>query len=192
MSGAALAYILLLMSAASYAKQDAASLWSEGDEAGGPKETKVFTIESVLSTVVNTVYHTVRVFPTCTTTAKGVSACASGEGGLLSGQGLSDHTSGLAGLLRRPVLHTQAPSAAGEGESSTFSVAEMVLPSCDCGTADGRSPRRLQANQFITIRSTTTLTEHSVVTRTDPSTTVSITYDGCVPADALITAACHR
>ncbi|XP_045610578.1 uncharacterized protein [Procambarus clarkii] len=155
------------------------SLWLEAttDEVI-TQETKVLTIESVVSTVVTTVYHAVTVYPTCTTTVVGVTACAP----------MNAH---LTHLIQPPASdqHSRASSVAS-GETTSFDVVEMVMPSCDCGGGEGRRPRLLH-NQLITIKSFKSLTVDRLTTTTDQSTTVSITYDGCVPTDALTTTACH-
>lgn len=94
MSGLVEVYLLLLVGVA-FGKQET-SLWPEARvEESDLRETKVLTIESVLSTVVSTVYHTVRVYPTCTTTVEGVSACVPGEGGQLPEEVLLSHLSGV-------------------------------------------------------------------------------------------------
>ncbi|MPC14928.1 hypothetical protein E2C01_007708 [Portunus trituberculatus] len=148
-------------------------------------QTRLLTFKTLLTTQWTTVSHTVLLFPTCTTAAHGVSAC---EG--------SDHFP--EGILTTPlttptVTTSTSPhvSAGGETVSTTTNLVEAVLPSCDCrqDTTGRRTPRILPVED-ITIHSTFQITTTTMLTHTAP-VTVSITYDGCVPADAISTTPCH-
>ncbi|XP_042866506.1 uncharacterized protein LOC122249583 [Penaeus japonicus] len=166
------------------------SLQAEQDERQQVQQTREFTIEKVLHTAVSTSTYTVVVYPTCTTSVAGVSACPSADVPSLSPM---IHPEATRAPLRGSLT---APPAQDGSESSTYEVAEVVMPSCDCSSpgdaADGSSFRsaRLLQDQVITIRSTTVLTHGVLVTSTDRATTVSITYNGCVPPDAPATATC--
>lgn len=157
--------------------------------------TRVLTIENVLSTTKTTVMHTNIVYPTCTTTVTGISACAGPNTRLPEG---AVDTQIKPSATHQDATHTQTQvtgeeeeEAEKESSSSTFQLAEVVMPSCDCFEENpGRSPRILSHN-VITIKSTTTITNYSVVTSTDTSTTVSITYNGCIPHDAPVTRMCE-
>ncbi|XP_027234144.2 uncharacterized protein [Penaeus vannamei] len=153
------------------------------------QQTRELTLEKVLHTAVSTSTYTVVVYPTCTTSVAGVSACRDAHVPNLSHM---IHPEASRAPLRGSV--TALPAQDGS-ESSTYEVAEVVMPSCDCpalGDAPGSSFRsaRLLQDQVITIRSTTVLTHDVLVTSTDHATTVSITYNGCVPPDAPATATC--
>ncbi|XP_063873746.1 mucin-2-like [Scylla paramamosain] len=148
-------------------------------------ETRLLTFKTHLTTQWNTISHTLVLFPTCTTAAQGVSSC---EG--------SDH---FPDGIFSPTLTTTAvatptpPHVSGESEtvSTTANVVEAVLPSCDCGqdTKGRRTPRILPEEDIITIHTTFQVTTTTILTHTAP-VTVSITYDGCVPADAISTTSC--
>ncbi|XP_047497078.1 uncharacterized protein LOC125044445 [Penaeus chinensis] len=153
------------------------------------QQTRELTIEKILHTAVSTSTYTVVVYPTCTTSVAGVSACRDAHVPNLSHM---IHPEASRAPLRGSV--TALPAQDGS-ESSTYEVAEVVMPSCDCpalGDAPSSSFRsaRLLQDQVITIRSTTVLTHDVLVTSTDHATTVSITYNGCVPPDAPATATC--
>ncbi|XP_063588199.1 uncharacterized protein LOC134765459 [Penaeus indicus] len=153
------------------------------------QQTRELTIEKILHTAVSTSTYTVVVYPTCTTSVAGVSACRDAHVPNLSHM---IHPEASRAPLRGSV--TAVPAQDGS-ESSTYEVAEVVMPSCDCpapgdaASSSFRSARLLQ-DQVITIRSTTVLTHDVLVTSTDHATTVSITYNGCVPPDAPATATC--
>ncbi|KAG7158528.1 uncharacterized protein LOC121878660 [Homarus americanus] len=183
MAGRTVASLLLLVSV-TFAKPEI-PLWAEArTQETGIQETQILTIENVQKTEVTTIYHTVKVYPTCTTTVSGVSACAPAHS-------LLPDLTHLIQPTKTDQLSQPLRTAVKDEESHSLSVVEMVLPSCDCVVNDRRIPRLLR-NRLITIWSTTTRTVNTVITTTEPSTTVSITYDGCVPTDALTTTACSN
>nr|XP_053641066.1 uncharacterized protein LOC128694781 [Cherax quadricarinatus] len=159
--------------------QTALLVWGETPQEQELKETKNLTIERVMKTVTSTVYHTVKVYPTCTTTVAGVSACIPG-----------DVDPNILSLLKssQSASHSRVTSMSNL-QTSSYDVVEMVLPSCDCGATEGRQPRLLN-HQLITLRSLVSSTVDVITSITDQSTTVSITYNGCVPLDAVVTTPC--
>ncbi|CAL4086186.1 unnamed protein product, partial [Meganyctiphanes norvegica] len=82
------------------------------------------------------------------------------------------------------------PSSAAPQEglplSTSYEMATVVLPSCDC--AGGRQPRTGEGDNIITFMTTKTL---DVATATVTGRSMhTIQYAGCVPEDAVITTAC--
>ncbi|KAK4301042.1 hypothetical protein Pmani_026799 [Petrolisthes manimaculis] len=150
-----------------------------------PYVTRRLKIEHVVSTVVESVAKTLVVYPTCTTTSSGVMPCP-------------HHTLTSMPATRTPVQYHSLTREVG-GTSESHNLMEVVLPSCDCeeprwgARGYSRSPRHMkeeEEEQVVTFRTTTTIIVEETVTTTDASTTVSITYGGCVPDDALLTTAC--
>ena len=66
-------------------------------------------------------------------------------------------------------------------------MARVELPSCNCasGSRGGRSD-----DDLIIITKTHISTIVDPVARAHPDMTVSLTYDGCIPTDAVTTTAC--
>ncbi|KAK7086707.1 hypothetical protein SK128_010749 [Halocaridina rubra] len=143
-----------------------------------PQVTRLLTIENLLRTEVTTMSYTKIVYPTCTATVPGIVSCAHQEHIKPSGAFESSSV-------------TIPADFSSDGISHSYHVAEVVMPSCDClDNPKGRMPRLLNQN-LITIKATTVLTTYTTITYTDSSTTVSITYNGCVPSDAPTTTLCN-
>ena len=94
-------------------------------------------------------------------------------------------------VLITPHRTPHVPGGMSNTPSTTANLMEVILPSCDCGddTKGNRTPRFLRSEDVITLQTTTTLTLDKVISATAP-TTVSITYNGCVPLDAISTNPC--
>ena len=71
-------------------------------------------------------------------------------------------------------------------------MALVEMPSCECDT-NNRNPRFNSGNNddTIIIHKTSMLTTYIPVTRAHEDYTVSITINGCIPTDVIITSECN-
>ncbi|XP_042883529.1 uncharacterized protein LOC122260358 [Penaeus japonicus] len=162
---------------------------------GDPSETQdatsargfFFAVADTSSTEVVTVTSTTTRFVTCTSTEYGVGPCRQGRQRALA-SAVKNLGAGIT-HSKSPLRDTKELQLESSLEVSELFPKDHAALRETCNTLTNTDP---DGRLILTLERVTfsTQTKTEVVTVRDPRSTVSITYDGCVPPDAIETFEC--
>ncbi|XP_027207333.1 uncharacterized protein [Penaeus vannamei] len=145
-----------------------------------------FAVADTSSTRVVTVTSTTTRLVTCTTTQNEIGPCRGGRQ-----RALASTANGRAGITqtKSPWRDTKELQLQSSLESSPLFPKDHAALKKTCNTLTSSDP---DGRVMLTLERVTfaTDTKTEVVTVRDPRSTISITYDGCIPPDAIDTFEC--
>merc|ERR1719339_338408 len=180
--------VLLVLALAMCVSADSALLSSVTSVASDLKAvTRFFTINRITKTKYTTETSTTLTYPTCTTAT--VASCAP------NAMGRSFNFEVINPSRPEEIELTTAPGYARVDlpadfeEEETFEFGELLFSSQETANCFVPKQRDL-ADHLVSFLTTTTSTETVTTTGIDIATTVTVSYGGCIPSDALSTAVC--